>query len=216
MVSTLIISPLGELITYAQTEELDTRQKKPPEAGVLPSGAVWTRWLTSSATVEVFVGHYTPVLPPHMHVEGCKAVVWRLRASQATAQVVLSCELSALPLGADGGPDSGEGLEAYTWFCDGKVLSLGTEDGEFLARRASKGYLLPPRLVPDLVQAVRYSDTGLHVAVPALEAGEQVEIHFVVAWATAGDPDACDTWFAVDQHCHEVCRRLGIPNGHDD
>lgn len=64
---------------------------------------------------------------------------------------------------------------------------------------------MPTRLLPELTAAlVQYPDTGLRVEFSSLQIGELVQVHFVVAWASHGDPDRVDTWFAVDQTASEI------------
>jgi hypothetical protein len=100
-------------------------------------------------------------------------------------------------------------LDAQTWEIGDVKLSLGTEDGEYLAARAHRGELVPPRLAPELdASTVQYLADGLRVPFSSLQAGEIVQVHFILAWATDDDPYRVDTWFAVDQHPAEILRQL--------
>lgn len=204
-------TPVGAVVTSAEAGTSDTRHRLPVEHRVLPGGREWRRWSTDSATAELLVGPYSPLLPPEMMVHGCAVAVWRVRAHQGGIRPAFSCQWKVLPSGAEGGPNSGEGLDAQRWRIDRATLSMGTEDGEWLAARAKRGYLIPARLAPECDHStVQYLDDGLQVRFPSLQANELVQAHFIVAWATLDDPYRSDTWFAVDQSPSEILTQLGV------
>lgn len=212
-----IAAPPGELVTSVEAGALDTRRSLPDQQAVLPGGVEWRRWSTDAVVAELLLGPIAPVLPPDMAVQGCAAATWRVQAHGHVSGLALSCCWSCLPPGADGGPDAGEGLDALTWWVDGVVLSVGTEDGEYLARTARRGLSMPVRLMPEChIATVHYQDNGLVVPFAALEAAEVVQVHFIVAWAALEDPKRCDTWFAVDQSPEEILRQLGADLGPGD
>lgn len=209
-----LATPFGEIFTCATAATLDTTHTAPQQQMLLPGGTEWRCWSTDAAVAEVLIGPYRPVLPPHMDVQGSVAAVWRVQARQPLLNPALQCRWPAPPANADGGPDSGEGLDAQTWSISDAALSMGTEDGEFLARRAHQENLVPARLGPELhVGTVRYIDQGLQVPFSSLEPSELVQVHFVVAWADYDDPYRVDTWYAVDQSPAEILRQLAGARG---
>lgn len=205
------VTPFGELVTCAVAGELDTRRSVPAEQRLLPSGAEWRRWCTDSVVAEVLIGPYFPVLPPEMDVAGCQAAVWRVQANRHVVEPALSCQWHILPAGAQGGPNAGESLDAQNWDIGKVTLSLGTEDGEYLAARAKQGLHVPGRLAPELhAGTVQYIDHGLRVPFSSLQPDEIVQVHFIVAWASHDQANRADTWFAVDQLPSALLRQLLI------
>lgn len=135
--------------------------------------------------------------------------VWRVQAITHLVGPTFACHWLQLPPDADGGFDSGEGLEAQTWDIGSARLSLGTEDWEYLEARAYKRQFMPSRLADELdISTVRYVDDGLQIPFPPLHPGELVQVHFVVAWTEVEDPFQCDTWYAVDQDPAQILRQL--------
>lgn len=206
-----IRTPFGEMASYAVMASLDTLSTLPDEQRVLSSGAEWRSWSTGSARAELLVAPYSPHLPEGRVVLGCQAILWRLRALTHVTRPTFACQWGDLPADADGGPDSGEGLDALTWQLNSARLSLGTEDGEYLRARATKGSLMPARLATELnASTVHYLADGLSVPLPSLQPSELVQLHFIVAWTSPGGPDLADTWFAVDQPASTVLTQLAI------
>jgi hypothetical protein len=137
-----------------------------------------------------------------MVVDGCWVLVSRVRAIKSVANVRFTIEWVSGYSWAEGGPETGENLDAQTW-SDGKVkASVGTEDGDRLAQRAGCDDWMPDRLQEELSVTqrdgpVRHTETSLTVTLPSLHAGECCQVHFVVAWG-ADTVDDCSTWYAVE------------------
>lgn len=206
-----IATPYGFMVTSVIAGSLDSARSVADEQTVLSSGPEWRRWRTDSAVAEVLIGPYSPQLPAGMSILGCQAVVWRVQATNHVTGPAFSCQWIQLPSGAEGGPDSGEGLDAQTWSIGKAKLSLGTEDGEYLAARAKKGNDLPERLSPELdVSTAEYMADGLRVPFSSLQPGELVQVHFIIAWTAPGAVDQSDTWYAVDQSPAPILRQLGV------
>jgi hypothetical protein len=206
-----IATPFGEMTTFCTAGALDTRHCPPSEQTHFPGGAVWRAWRTDDALAELFTGPLAPTLPEAMAVDGCSAAIWRLQASAPLAFPAITCQWATVPADADGGPSSGQWLDAQTWDIGAAMVSLGTEDGEHMAIRAHQGVMMPKRLEPLLhVGTVDYLPGGLCVPFHPLQAGELVQVQFIIAWTLQGAPDRVDTWFAVEQDPREVLRKLGI------
>jgi hypothetical protein len=156
----------------------------------------------------VAVAPVSPQLPPGMEIAGCVAALWWLEAESDTSFVFVRCIWDIIP----GMPDaeSGELLEAQSWIQKGFVVTVGTEDSETLAQRASLAPHSPQRLIDASKEspAVFYHPDGLWISFPRLRAGDRCEGHFVVAWMPEGGPQA-STWFAVAWPHERVRAALG-------
>jgi hypothetical protein len=174
-------------------------------------------WTRGPLRVELALITARPYLPPGMWIDAFWLGVWRLRSTEAVAVPPLVCLLLDGGSGYDGGPESGEDLDAQTWSDGVRAVSIGTEDPEALSWRAHRGDSLPSswasvlepfryweQAYPD-IDPIRYLPYGIAIDLPTLPAGELCEVHHVAAWVTDHDaawqigiePDV-STWRAVD------------------
>lgn len=145
-----------------------------------------------------------PVLPAHMKVSECRIFKWKLKATEDRSSFKAVCKFKPTTK-VDGGPESGEYLDAQGWASEKHILSLGTDDSEYLNFRANKN-IIPKRFAtnnPDGLSWVNYIDNGLEIEVPNLLKNEHIELRFSVAWKNK-DPTKEDisTWYAVDLALH--------------
>lgn len=96
-------------------------------------------------------------LPAGMSVLGCRAVVLRVTSQVDIAGLRWSCES---PPGIVGSPCSGEGLDAQEWEVGTRLVVVGTEDEDALARRLG----LPRQ--ESYRGWIRYSPCKLEVRIP--------------------------------------------------
>lgn len=199
-----IATPVGVLRTGVTAGALQTGAATPQRSGFTAVGDTLVRWVQPDVTAELLIRRLQPAVPPGMRVDGCYGAIWRLRAARDLVSIRVECAF--IPSGhADGGPTSGEGLDAQTWRVGTHQVSIGTEDGESLARRAEQQAHMPARLREDFgLSSVVLTDRGLLVPVPSLRSGELVQLHFVLAWVHSDDDGQSPTWFAVDQPWHRV------------
>jgi hypothetical protein len=162
-------------------------------------------------SAELVVGPLEPHLPPGMKVDFCVAAIWRIGAKVHLANLRFWCERIQSEGEEDGGPSSGEGLDAIDWQVGDLVLSVGTEDGEYLGRRAAHADGMPSRLVGELhYGTVEYEPNSLTVPLSGADKLEVIEIQFIVAWAPGlASGEFVSTWFAVDQWHKFVRDRIG-------
>jgi hypothetical protein len=180
----------------------------------LASEAVLNTFRNSRLEAQLLFGAVNPQLPRGMAVQGCRAAVWRVRAVVSLRQLVFESWWQEPALDADGGPDTGEGLDALTWLTPAGAVSLGTEDGEFLKYRALAGEAMPHSLVPQLdVSTIEYLPHGLRVPLQEVPAGSVVQVQFVVAWADSYTNESPSTWFAVEQRPTDLVRQLLLGTG---
>ena len=202
-------TPVGTLLTAFCSSETGANESLPQSDFSLSNGARLSRFDASMAEIEVVTGLINPDIPSHMRIGGCRAALWRVRAHGSLHLVRFSCWWPDAPTLADGAPDTGEGLDAYTWWMGDSVLSVGTEDGEFLAHRASANNHVPSRLGPELsLSTVQYSQSRMDVPFSTLERGELLQVQFVAAWEESSSPESASTWFAVEQRPALVYEQL--------
>jgi hypothetical protein len=160
-------------------------------------------------SVQLLMSPIEPRLPSGTVVDGCIAMMWtvtaRLRLQRLRFHFVGNHGVAAAARG--GAP--GEGLAAFIWQIGDLAISVGTEDGEFLKARAEHADGMARHLRDEFhMGTVQCWQNGLYVPLSAVEAGERIEIHFIVAWAhDSAESGHTSTWFAVDQS-HQVVRDL--------
>jgi hypothetical protein len=217
----VITTPLGTLSLDAEVDGVVIGDLKPSAAYRLECGGYLLRWALDGITAELLLCRPQPAVSGSMTVDDCWAGMWRVRVSVPAESLKFSCLWEPGYLWTEGNPDSGEGLAAQTWEKSDQEngllrVTVGTVDVGVLTRYAQRG-LLPGRwanllgwsyggIVPDVrtgeVDPVVYLPEGFRFVFPALAAGEQCQVQFVVAWssflsAEAAKGDA-STWYAVD------------------
>ena len=208
--SPVLATDLGRLSTHFDGCHLSTAGVEPNETARVPGGALLHRFVSRAWVAEVLIGSVRPELPARMSVLGCVAAIWRVQAIKPTPDCRFVCHWPSPPAGSKGSPESGEGLDAVTWEVGRYNLSLGTEDGEFLAARAENRDFVPPRLASELsIGSVEYGEAGLMVPFSGLEPKETIQVQFVVAWAVY-DWECPASWFAVDQRPAVLLRQLTV------
>ncbi len=150
-----IPTPLGEICFDAEVDGV-TLFTLPPEGGyLLPGGGHLLRWSSESFVAELLLCRpvVEPWIPPQSAVGSITdrwAGMWRLRALAPISLGAFSCEWGPEYRWREGGPNSGQWLDALTWD-DGQVMvTMGTQDGEALANRARMGDGLPSRWASEL------------------------------------------------------------------
>ncbi|MCB1840046.1 MAG: hypothetical protein KDI61_07280 [Alphaproteobacteria bacterium] len=151
--------------------------------------------------VSLSTQNHNPILPTGMSISQCKLLMWSIRAIRNCNKIKSVCKLEPAH-GISEDPDTGEHVDCLTFETKKHILSLATDDGEYLNFRAKKK-ILPDRFVtlhPDgLYSWVNYIKNGLEIVVPELHASECVELRFSVAWKEKGKTkDDMSTWFGAD------------------
>jgi hypothetical protein len=140
--------------------------------------------------IEFSVVEPEPILPPGMSVRRVRAVVLRAFSRMGFERLDYRCQFVT---DLEGGPESGEGLEAQSWEGEHDIVLIGTEDGEALSYRMpwleSQG---------DLLAVVQYQKDGFSVPLKRIPAGRTIGLHYVVAENSNPEPVECSAWYAVD------------------
>lgn len=140
-------------------------------------------------------GSITPAWPPGMSVTACEGILITLRPEMALSEVCVSARWET-PFTRDPSPATGQRLDAQEWIEGGRIVLLGTEDGDALAERLPT-HGLDPETYRD-AYPVRYLTDGFNVVLPKVPAGTTTTLHFVVAINAYPEPVGDSAWFAVD------------------
>jgi hypothetical protein len=148
-----------------------------------------------------------------MNIDKAFGAVWRVKSLIDN----LDCEFHAVlhpkeTFKIEGGVNSGEGLEAFTW--DNKLfnLSLGTQDGATLVHRSKINDRMPNCFDAEDEMSqhniVQYLNNGINVPIPKIMKEELCQVHFAIAWAKYNDDYS--TWFAVDLNSKSILLNEGV------
>lgn len=211
-----VVTPLGEICFRAAIGE--PLPDEPDDVRCAGDDVHVFGWSRADCRAELLICRPRIHLPPGLSVTDCWAGMWRVRATAATGPLSFTCGWAPEVMCGDGGPETGQYLEAQTWTDGATRVTVGTADGEMLFARAQQG-LLPSRWTspdvwggrrPDELAVGRYSLDALAVDLPGLTQGEGCQLHFAVAWAS--ESADVSTWFAVDCSPEQVLAGLSAAN----
>lgn len=142
------------------------------------------------ADIEFRIFDLEPDLPPGMSVRRVRAVLLLAFSKTGFEGLEYSCRLETE---IEGGPESGERLDAISWEGKHDLVVVGTEDGEAISDRM-------PWLEfnGDPLAFVQYQKDGLTVPFKQVPAGVRIGLHYVVAENSNPEPLECSAWYAVD------------------
>ena len=173
----------------------------------LANGSHLYRWRHPAATVDALLGGIDGLPWSDGAPVPLWAAIWQVRARAGISGLVVSAQLTDMPVDADGGPDSGECLAAVSAVNEEFMVSIGGPDYELLAAQAVDGRLIPARwaqLLPadedetTVEYGVRYpGPAGVAWHLPGLTTAEVARLCITTAWCPRDD-DRPAAWFAVD------------------
>jgi hypothetical protein len=146
--------------------------------------------LGQDADIEFRIFDLEPNLPPGMSVRRVRAVLLQAYSKTGFEGLEYSCRFET---NIEGGPESGERLDAISWGGKHDIVVVGTEDGEAISDRM-------PWLEfhGDPLALVQYRKDGLTVPLKQIPAGVRIGLHYVVAENSNPEPLECAAWYAVD------------------
>jgi hypothetical protein len=147
-----------------------------------------------------------------MKVDCCTAGIWRIKNFHSNLRLDFKTFLELKPsVVLNNDIESGEGLISYMCENNQFKLSIGTEDEEFLASRASTQKWMPHRFedIFSKNSVIEFIPNGLKVVFSSLEANEIVKIQFIMAWSSKTHNEL-STWFAVEQSPDYVLKQFDI------
>ena len=136
--------------------------------------------------------NFAPQLPPGMSVKKCTLLLLVVEGSVEIEAVNLDLAFHTKAVGA---PCTGQHLDAQEWSENGKLVVIGTEDGEALSCR------FPNMGLKDKV-VVELSEQSMALRLGELGKRKQPSFHFIIAENDDPEPVEASAWFAVDQN-HE-------------
>lgn len=142
--------------------------------------------------VSLTVARFEPSLPEGMVVQKCTAVLLVIEGLVELEKFHFGLSFECK---VPGYPDMGQYLSALEWRRDGKLIVIGTEDGEGLAQRIPKlSYLEFEE--KDAVDLTSHSMTLNLSDLPILM---RPSFHFIIAENPDPEPIGLSAWFAVDE-----------------
>ncbi len=165
------------------------------------------RWNLDNCFIEFAKIEFDPKIPINMSVDACFAGIWRIKNLSKNLDLTFN---TCLIDNREESPDSGEGFISQLFENNNVILSIGTEDDEYLNNRAKKNNWMPFRLNKSMqAETVDIVPGGVQTVLPSLESDECIQIQSIVAWAKKSHPEA-STWFAVDQKPDFILNSQGI------
>lgn len=150
--------------------------------------------------LELRVVEFQPVLPPGMSVRRVRAVLLKVSSDIGLEYLDFLCQFATA---IEGGPESGEHLDAQSWEGEHDIVVIGTEDGEMLSAR------MPwIEVSDDPLALVQYQKDSMRVPLKGIPAGVTVTLHYVIAENSKPEPVECSAWYAVDVP-HDQLLKLG-------
>ncbi|WP_215264281.1 hypothetical protein [Epibacterium ulvae] len=135
---------------------------------------------------------FLPQLPPGMSVKRCTLLLLVVEAFVELEEVSFDLTFSTKAVGA---PCTGQCLDAQEWSDNGKLVVIGTEDGEALSYRF-------PQIGLEDKAVVELSDRSMTLRLADLGKRNRPSFHFIIAENDDPEPVESSAWFAVDQ-AHE-------------
>lgn len=132
----------------------------------------------------------SPKLPKGMNVERVTIVLLTMPAVEPIENLKFTCKLSEyFPKGE---PCTGEALDAWEWESQGRLVVIGTEDGEWLESR------LKLEEVTQENYPIHYANNEITIEIDKYTRDEELSLHFVVSENNYPEEKDCSCWFSVD------------------
>ncbi|OMF15257.1 hypothetical protein BK131_10240 [Paenibacillus amylolyticus] len=204
-----IQTPFGQLITNIQWRQ-ENIQEFAVNTRLLKNDSYIILYETRDITAELLVTKPEPNLPDGATIDDCRSLMWRCQAKKSLEQILFTLKWEIPFNWTQSAPDSGENLDAISFYDDSYVLTVGTEDGETLVRRAKQNHWMAKSIADlEAFHLIRYLEDGLQVEIPRIQVGEQLQIHFNVAWGESTDYNV-GPWFAVDMLPEQIMAKSGV------
>jgi hypothetical protein len=196
-----ITTPLGKVIFEAYIGNKSLFQNDfAKKSYKLANGGCLISYANSNVILELALCEPTIRLPEHMDVEKVFGIVWRIKPLTENIRCRFITKIKIEKF--NGGPDSGEDLDAITWDVDQYRATLGTQDNIAIVRRSINNDLMPNGIYD--YEFINYLKNGLQVNIPNLIKNDITQVHFVVVWNKRKDEDDVSTWFAADMSSKDI------------
>jgi hypothetical protein len=205
-VAPVVETPLGTVVYTAEVNGFDLKNIKHSSFSAGDDSYLFA-WMLTEAEVDLLL--FRPSVPKHLEgrVTDSWAGIWRVKTLNKIRTCSFSCKWTEHHTWTHGGADSGEGLDAQTYE-DGKaVVTIGTEDSQYIVNRAEKNDWMSYGLKPsDPHNFAHYAADGLTILLRDLESNDCCQFQFVVAWSNASDD--IGPWLAVDRDYRDLLHRF--------
>ena len=208
-------TPLGNIHLNAMIDGTEITGESPTNTHRLPSGGWLAGWHRKAFDLELLVCRPLFTLPVDAPLTDCWAGLWRLRANAMLDTCTFTAIWEVGYTWEEGGPNSGQFEYTKTWDDGQTEVSIGTDDGDFLAIRSRRGDGLPTEWESYFLSSPNQFDwfwlqsvhidvgnNGLAAPLPPLKAGGECQIHFAVAWSPKSPLGA--SGFAVARGASEI------------
>jgi len=142
----------------------------------------------SSASVRASI--LEPYIPDGMTVEGCIAVLLRVNPTTPIRDLNFTC--SWMNLSIDGSGCTGEALDAWEWEKNGKLVIVGTEDGDCLGSRLN---------IEEQIQdnyPVTFLNNCIAINIQEFPESKDLTLHYIISWNSLPENIDSACWYAVD------------------
>jgi hypothetical protein len=129
-----------------------------------------------------------PMLPEGMQVIESIAILLRVNSSTEIQNLNFICTWNNTI--EEGGSCSGEGLDAWEWWKDNHLLSIGTEDEEWLGSRLGTKYLSQ--------SPVMMGNNGFEIHIEKYPKDKELSLHYIVSSNHFPEKKDCSCWYSVD------------------
>lgn len=203
--------PFGKISFNVLFEELSLKKITPKEVKLSNNNVIVSSWLFEKCRIEFLKFNFIPDIPSEMKVSECFIGIWRLQAFENGLKFIFECNLeTASQIKLESYSEPGEGLTARSWENSDIKLTIGSEDEDYLIRRALAAKWMPYQFASQITsEAIDCAQKGIAITLPELSKGEFMQTHFIVAWSTKNSPET-STWYAVDQSPFKILNQANI------
>ena len=186
----LIPSPLGDFQVLLEHEGGEVEQLKYGETTL------------GDFEIETSLKETYPQLIDEMKVSHTYLLDIKIKAQESLKSFRVICVCIDSSKFKKGGPSSGEWFDAQTWNNKTHMITLGTQDGDYLASCAEDGKQIPCRFREHINELgcldwIEYLKYGISINVPNLKEKEFVSFKFSLSWKSGSDDEDDSTWFAA-------------------
>ncbi len=176
MTQSIVKTTLGEILFKVDAME-----------GNLPDAKICT------ATV-------VPDIPSHLEAPRCTAIL--LKIFSLTPIKNLTFSFSWIKCDSEGYGCGGEGLEAWEWEKNNKLVMIGTEDDEALKARISPAAKLGK-------YPIKRDGNSIQIKVEHYPEKNELTLHYIIAESNSSKENNTSCWFAVDIKNSKVMELIG-------
>lgn len=178
--STSVVTPIGEFTFSAYSDHIISE---------------------GPATVILANMPFSPILPTHMSVMNCRAIILKIKSEIKIDNIIFDCLYKGSDLSISGS-SSGEGLECFEIENNNYIVSVGTEDIEYLNKRYNN------LDINKNDNPVNVTKDGISIRLYDIPVNSNVSLHYLISWNILPEMVKGSTWFASDQYHENLLNEL--------